>query len=381
MELLIPKVNLGEVNEEELTQFWEQYRNYVGWRDLELLSEKNKDIKEKSEFIVQNCDVFLVVGIGGSYVGARAVIDALQPYFEEKKPEIYYVGNSLSSEYLYNLKEKIRHKNVIINYVSKSGKTLESKIVFADLQRFMAEKYDEEEMKKRIVYTVGNTNIVPDGYDYFLIPDDVGGRFSVFTPAGLLPIAVAGIDIEKLLQGAAKADIQDAQKYALYRWAMEKDDIAIEAFVVYEPKLFYFIEWLKQLYAESLGKAEKGIFPVGLINTTDLHSLGQFLQEGRKNIMETVLIFEDQTEVLVPEYNCFLKDINAVAQEANTKAHQERVPNLLIKMGILNEVEIGKLMQFFMLACAINGFLQDVNPFDQEGVEVYKKEMQAMLKS
>ncbi len=379
MELLLPQQPEKKIAEEDLNLFWATHKNKLGWCNLEKLRQEVPNIKEKGRYIRANCDVFLVVGIGGSYLGARAVIDALNPYFEDKNPEICYVGNSLSSAYLHDLENYLQDKEIIINYVSKSGTTLESKIAFEYLYRLMQKRYDENELKKRIIYTTGDETLVGD-HDWFPIPDDIGGRYSVFTAAGLLPMAVAGIDIAKIVAGAQQAELAQAKEYALYRAMMEEKGWVIEALVVYEPKLFYLLEWLKQLFAESLGKENGGIFPVSLINTTDLHSIGQYLQEGRTNIMETVISFADEKELWLPEYNRCLREVNDIAKEATKKAHQTRLPNAEIKLDPLNEETVGRLLQFFMLSCAINGFLQGVNPFNQAGVEVYKANIRDMFK-
>ncbi len=358
-------------------QFLKKYDGYTGWINIEKLAEENliNRIKAKSAEIIKNCDVFLIVGIGGSFTGARAVIESLRPYFSKHNPEIYYVGNSLSSEYLKNLKEKIKNKDIVINYISKSGNTLETKIIFDDLLDFMKEKYDEAEIKKRIIYTTGNADIVLDGCEWFLIPKNIGGRFSVFSPVGLLPMAVAGINIDNVLSGASQVNINLAKQYAMFRDKMGKIDKQIEAFVVYEPKLFYLLEWIKQIYAESLGKEEQGIFSVGLVNTTDLHSTGQFLQEGNRNIFETVINFNEQVDIYVPSYQRNLREINQIALQSTIVAHQEKVPNLLIEMGDLTDFKIGELLQFFMISCVMSGYISNINPFLQEGVEEYKREM------
>ncbi len=365
----------------DFSDFLKKHQDWTGWLNLEKLSEESLIAKiiEKSQYIRENCDVFLLVGIGGSYSGAKAIIESLKGYFVDSKPEIYYVGNSLSSEYLFNLKEKIKDKDIVINYISKSGSTLETKVVLEELEKLMAEKYEDSELQKRIIYTTSNPEIVPEGFDYFLIPNNVGGRFSVFTPVGLLPVAVAGIDIRELLDGAKAVDQDLAKEYALFRKKMIESGKEIEAYVVYEPKLDHLLEWVKQVYAESLGKNNQGIFPAGLVNTRDLHSYGQYLQEGKQNVFETVLVVDEKVEIMVPAYGKNLSEINKIAQKATTIAHQERVPNLIIEVGILDAFKMGQLLQFFMLSCVMSGYLEKVNPFDQEGVEGYKKEMLKLL--
>jgi len=380
MQINFPQKIEKPIVEEELRLFWQQYVDNTGWLNLDQLSYEIPKIKEKSTYIKNNCEVFIVVGIGGSYLGGRAVIEALGSYFGENNPKIYYAGHSLSSEYLKDLEDEIKDKEIIVNYISKTGKTLESKIIFNYLYQLMRKKYEKKELQKRIIYTVGDPSLAEE-CDFFIIPNNIEGRFSVLTPVGLLPMAVAGIDIEKLILGAKKADLKTAQEYALYRRMMENKGNIIEAFVVYEPKLFYLLEWLKQLFAESLGKENGGIIPIGLINTTDLHSFGQYLQAGRPNIMETVLSFDNKAPIMISEYNRMLHEINNIAKDATIVAHKERIPNLEIKMGDLKEEALGEFLQFMMLACAIGGFLQGVNPFDQKGVEDYKREMQNRLKN
>ncbi len=355
----------------KLGSFFENHSNYTGWLNSNLNLEKTK---EKGNFFKKECDILLVVGIGGSYLGAKAIIDALSV---ENKVEILFVGNTLSTDALVNVKKKIENKRVGINYISKSGETLETRIIFNELMKVMKIKYSDDELKKRVVYTTGNKEIVPSGYDYFLIPDNIGGRYSVFTAVGFLPIYVAGIDVDNLYLGSQSSEIsEDVKKYAIFRKKMQDDGKKIEAYVTYNPKLFFLIEWIKQLYAESLGKEGQGIFPVGLINTTDLHSIGQFMQEGSKITFETVINFEEKKEIYIDEYSKYLSEINEIAQTSTSKAHYEaEVPNIIINNGELNAKNLGYLMKFLMMSCAVSGYLENINPFNQEGVQVYKKEM------
>ncbi len=384
MRLDFKNVDLVDVSFEEIEQFLKDYDNYLGWYRFEKIANPNliNRLREKSEYIVKNCDVFLIVGIGGSFSGTKAVVEALNPYFSDKKPEIYFVGNSLSSDYLVALKEKIKHKSIAINYVSKSGKTLESRLVFNDLMLMMHEKYGIDEIEKRVIYTTSDEGIVPKNFDWFKIEDDIGGRFSVFSPVGLLAFFVNGLDVKKLLEGVneANSNLDLAKQIARFRYSMIKALKEIEAYVVYEPKLFSLLEWSKQLVAESLGKDGQGLFPVGLVNTTDLHSFGQYLQEGKRNVFEFVIKVETDEKVFVKELNRNLDEINDLALKATMKAHyQGGVPNGLIDLGKLDERSLGMFMQTMMLSCVFSGFLENVNPFDQEGVEVYKEEMRLTI--
>ena len=384
MRLDFKNVDLVDVSFKGIEQFLKDYDNYLGWYHFEKIANLDliNRLRAKSEFIVKNCDVFLIVGIGGSFSGTKAILESLNPYFSDKKPEIYFVGNSLSSDYLFALKEKIKDKSIMINYVSKSGKTLESRLVFNDLMLMMHEKYETDEIEKRVIYTTSDEKIVPKNFDWFKIEDDIGGRFSVFSPVGLLAFFVNGIDVEKLLEGVerANANLDLAKQIARFRYSMIKAGKEIEAYVVYEPKLFSLLEWIKQLIAESLGKDGQGLFPVGLVNTTDLHSFGQYLQEGKRNVFEFVIKVDSEEKIFINELNKNLDEINEVALEATMKAHhQGGVPNGLIDLGKLDEMSLGMFMQMMMLSCVFSGFLEKVNPFDQEGVEVYKEEMRLTI--
>jgi glucose-6-phosphate isomerase len=365
----------------------------TGWYDIDNLFNSSliADVKNTASFIRNNCDVFIVIGIGGSYLGSLAVIEALNPYFynQTNNPQIYFLGTSLSSEYYHDLIDLIKDKNVIVNVISKSGNTLETDITYELIMGFMRKKYSEEELVKRIIITTdkekGNLRLEADkkGYKSFVIPNNIGGRYSVFTPVGLLPIAVSNIDIESIYKGAklANENIDNQIKYALIRHAMYQKNKVVEAYTVYEPKLYALTEWLKQLYAESLGKEEHGILPISLINTRDLHSMGQFVQDGNKILFETVInVKNSNVEVQIDKYNKSLDTINNIASLATSKAHYNgNVSNNIITMDALNEQSIGYLMQFFMISCAISGFIEGVNPFNQDGVEEYKKIIKELL--
>ena len=389
---------------------------FLGW--LNLPSKPNKrefdKIKKCAKRIQENSDVLLVIGIGGSYLGARAVIEALTNTFynyqnkeQRKFPQILYAGNNLSATYINDLIEYIQDKDFSINVISKSGTTTEPAIAFRIFRNLLEDKYGLKEAQKRIYVTTdkqkGALKQLADeeNYETFVIPDNVGGRYSVLTPVGLLPIATAGIDIDKLMDGARFAQekyndenlkYNDCYKYAVTRNILYKAKKHIEILVGYNPKLHYFIEWWKQLYGESEGKEFKGIFPAGSEFTTDLHSLGQYIQEGQRSIFETVLnIKKEDAEIMLnfEEDNLdglnYLADktinfVNQKAMEGTVKAHVDGgVPNIIIEIDKLNEETIGHLIYFFEKSCAMSGMLLGVNPFDQPGVEKYKTNMFKLL--
>lgn len=392
-------------------------RNMLGWLDLpETRNEEEIErIKRCAARIQKQADVFVVIGIGGSYLGARAVIDLFTNTFsnllsrsERKFPQIIFAGNNLSGKYLRDLIEYISDKDVAINVISKSGTTLEPAICFRTLKLFLEEKYGITGASERIYVTTDEHKgilhdmAVKNEYETFVVPDDVGGRYSVLTPVGLLPIAVANIDIEDLLDGAQFAshlfndrslEHNVCYKYAAYRNILLNKGKNIELLASYEPSFQYFIEWFKQLFGESEGKELKGIFPAGVNFTTDLHSMGQYIQEGRRNLFETIINVElDKSFIKLPE----VKDdddklnylagkeidyINKQAFNGTLEAHiQGGVPNIVINLQEVNEYNIGELIYFFEKACAVSGYILGVNPFDQPGVEAYKKNMMRLLK-
>lgn len=389
--------------------------DFLGWVNLpsSVTEEFIRDIEDTATVLRTRCDAVVVVGIGGSYLGAKAVIDALSSSFdwlrhERKDPVILYAGNNIGEDYLHELAEYLKKRQFGIINISKSGTTTEPAIAFRILKDLLVGKVGKEEACKRIVAitdaskgalrTLANT----EGYKTFIIPDDVGGRFSVLTPVGLLPIAVAGINIRKLLQGAQDMEkAADAKTsfevnlpaiYAAIRNELYKKGKKIEILVNYNPKLHYFAEWWKQLYGESEGKEGKGIFPAAVDFTTDLHSMGQWIQEGERTIFETVLsVKEPKENVKIPhdEANLdglnFLKgkrvdEVNKMAELGTLIAHVDgSVPNILIEIPKLSEYYIGQLIYFFEKACGISGYMLDVNPFNQPGVEAYKRNMFALL--
>lgn len=390
--------------------------DYLGFMDLPQNYDKEefRRIKEASKKIRGNSEVLIVIGIGGSYLGARACIDALSHNFynsleakKRKGPEIYYLGNSISTSYMLDLLDAIEDKDVSVNIISKSGTTTEPAIAFRVLKEYMEKKYGKEEAKARIYATTDRergalkelSNI--EGYETFIIPDDVGGRFSVLTPVGLLPIAVAGIDIDQMMEGAREGmdeysnpDLEQnpAYQYAAIRNILYNKGKDIEILVNYEPALNYFSEWWKQLYGESEGKDKKGLFPASVNFTTDLHSMGQYIQDGQRNLFETIINIdkcEEDIFIKASDDNLdglnFLEGksldyINKKAFEGTKQAHiKGHVPNLTLTLPELNEFYIGKLIYFFEKACALSGYLLGVNPFDQPGVEEYKKNMFRLL--
>ena len=390
---------------------------FLGW--LELPSKYNKKefkkIKECAKKIQKDSDVLLVIGIGGSYLGARAVIEALTNSFYNlqdksvrRKPQIIYVGNNLSPSYINDVIDLLIGKDFSINVISKSGTTTEPAIAFRIFRELMESKYGLEEARKRIYVTTDKESGAlkklanNEQYATFVIPDNVGGRYSVLTPVGLLPIAVAGIDIDELMKGARFAqdkynddniEYNEAYQYAVARNLLYKDGKNIEILANYEPKMHYITEWWKQLFGESEGKDKKGIFPAGVDFTTDLHSLGQYIQDGRRCLFETVINIErpysdiyinsdeDDLDGLNYLAGKSLDFVNKKAMEGTIEAHVSGdVPNILITMEELNEETIGQLIYFFELACAMSGKILGVNPFDQPGVEAYKKNMFRLLK-
>ena len=387
--------------------------DFLGWINLPTDYDKEEfaRIKDAAERIKKNTDVFIVIGIGGSYLGARAAIEFLKSenYNALKKdtPQIYFTGNSISSTALAELVELCEGKDISINMISKSGTTTEPAIAFRVFRDIIEKKYGKEEAKKRIFCTTdkakGTLKHLADeeGYETFVVPDDVGGRFSVLTAVGLLPIAVAGADIDALMAGAKKGqemydcpDIEknDCYKYAAIRNILYSKGKTMEISVSYEPCYTMMNEWWKQLYGESEGKDQRGLFPASVIFSTDLHSLGQYIQDGRRQMFETVVLFEKpKREVIIGNDPTdvdglnFLEGksmayVNRKAFEGTVLAHNDGgVPNVVINCADFSEETLGQLIYFFEKACAISGYMLGVNPFTQPGVESYKKNMFALL--
>ena len=392
-------------------------KDFVGWLELPTNYDKKEftRIKKAAKKIKKESDILVVIGIGGSYLGARAVIEALTSTFnnmltekQRKYPQILYVGNNLSPNYINELIEYIGDKDFSVNVISKSGTTTEPAIAFRIFREILENKYGIEEARSRIYVTTdkerGALKTLADneGYEQFVIPDNVGGRYSVLTAVGLLPIATAGIDIDKLMQGAQNAQeryndpnlkYNECYQYAVARNILYKLYKNTEILVNYEPKMHYFTEWWKQLYGESEGKEQKGIFPAGVDFTTDLHSMGQYIQEGRRNLFETVISIdnpvsdirinkdEDNLDGLNYLAGKSLDYVNKKAMEGTIKAHVSGdVPNIVVNIENLDEENIGELIYFFEKACAMSGMILGVNPFNQPGVEEYKKNMFKLLK-
>lgn len=384
--------------------------DYLGWVDFAINYDKDEfaRIKECASRIQEQAEVLLVCGIGGSYLGARAAIEMLQGNYSDNKLEVIYVGNTFSSTYLSRVLEYIKDKEVACNVISKSGTTTETALAFRFIRQFMEKKYGKEEAAKRIYATTDKENGLLKpladkyGYETFVIPDDVGGRFSVITPVGLLPIAAAGIDIDALMDGVKQAtnDLQNpdllqnpAYTYAVTRRVMENAGKEVEMLVTYEPHLVYLAEWWKQLFGESEGKEDKGLLPASVNFSTDLHSMGQFVQEGSKILFETIVKVEEPMEDMrVPsdtedldQLNYLagksLNWINEKAMEGTLEAHEitGNVPNIILSIGEATPYNFGYLVYFFFKALAMSVYMLDVNPFDQPGVEVYKKNMFRLL--
>ena len=393
----------------ELREKANDEKEFLGW--IELPTTYNKEeferIKKAAEKIRNDSKVFVCIGIGGSYLGARAVIEALTDSFDKNGIQIYYAGNNLSSDYLNEMLNAIGNKDISINVISKSGTTTEPAIAFRIFREFLESKYGLEEARKRIYVTTDKEKGAlkqlanEEGYETFIVPDNIGGRYSVLTAVGLLPIAVAGINIDDLMAGARMAQVKysesdlkynECYQYAVSRNILYDDGKEIEILANYNPKLHYFVEWWKQLFGESEGKDEKGIFPAGVDFTTDLHSMGQYIQQGQRNLIETVInVVKPQSDIEIKKDEDNLDGMNFVAgktldyvckkaMEGTIQAHVNGgVPNVLIDLETLNEENLGALIYFFELACSMSGSILGVNPFNQPGVEEYKKNMFRLL--
>ena len=387
--------------------------DFLGWLDLPVNFDKDefRRIKESAEKIKKDSEVLVVLGIGGSYLGARAVIEFIKSnnynLLKKDTPDIYFGGNTISSSAVAELMQLIDGRDFSINVISKSGTTTEPAIAFRIFKEILERKYGKEEAAKRIYVTTdrqkGALKALADaeGYETFVVPDDVGGRYSVLTAVGLLPIAVAGIDIDALMQGAADAreayasddlDNNDCYRYAAVRNMLYRDGKAIEMLAAYEPSMTLWCEWFKQLFGESEGKDGKGLFPASAIFSTDLHSLGQYIQQGERCLFETVLwVKEPKTDVEIGFEEANGDGLNFVAGktvhyvnrkafEGTVLAHTDGdVPNIILELDKQDEYNLGYMIYFFEKACGLSGYLLGVNPFDQPGVESYKKNMFALL--
>ena len=406
----------AEAAKEELLSKSGAGSDFLGWIDLPVNYDKDEfaRIQKAASKIQKDSEVLLVIGIGGSYLGARAAIEFLRHSFYNsvskevrKTPEIYYVGNNISSTYITHLMQVIGDRDFSINIISKSGTTTEPAIAFRVFKKMLIEKYGRAEAAKRIYATTDTARgalknlATEEGYESFVVPDDVGGRFSVLTAVGLLPIAVSGADIAALMEGAASMrkkcldrpfEENDSMIYAAVRNILLRRGKSIEILCNYEPSLHYVGEWWKQLYGESEGKDHKGIFPAAVDLTTDLHSMGQFIQDGQLTMYETVINLENHSFEFILEKEEVDLDglnylagrsvdfINKSAMKGTRLAHTDGdVPNLLVNLSEQSEFALGELFYFFEFACGISGYILGVNPFDQPGVESYKKNMFALL--
>ncbi|MGN7476656.1 glucose-6-phosphate isomerase [Solibacillus silvestris] len=415
----------GILNESSLQINWSDYSDSVktihhylekkgaaltGWLNLPL---ENNDITLKAIQSVANeikmcADVLVVVGIGGSFLGAKAIQDALTPYFDlhPNGIEVVYVGHNMSGAYMLQLIESLKNKNVYVNVISKSGTTLEPALAFRVLRKYMENRYGNDVQNRIIVTTDAETGLLKKiadntGFRQFVIPENIGGRYSVLTPAGLLPLAVAGIDIVRLLDGAKKAALllkeerlekNEAYRYAVIRHSLYKRGYQIELLASFEPGLSKLHEWWQQLFGESEGKDKKGLYPSGVIFSTDLHSVGQFIQDGSPILFETILHFkETPTDCIVPydvrnidnlNYlsNRSFNEINAISKDGVIAAHAEGgIPVIQLELEKLDAYHLGYLVYFFMKSCAMSAFLLEVNPFDQPGVEAYKSKVLELM--
>ncbi len=390
--------------------------DFIGWVDLPVDYDKEEfaRIKAAAEKIKSDSDVLLVIGIGGSYLGARAAIEFLTHSFYNivpkdvrKTPEIYFVGNSISSKYIKDLEDVLEGKDFSINIISKSGTTTEPAIAFRVFKEMLIDKYGKEEANKRIYCTTDKArgalkNLAnEEGYESFIVPDDIGGRYSVLTAVGLLPIACCGANIDKLMEGAAcmrdivmNRDYEEnpSLMYAAVRNILLRKGKEVEVLANYEPSFHYVSEWWKQLFGESEGKDQKGIFPAAVDLTTDLHSMGQFIQDGARIMFETVMELEESSAEIVLKEEAVDTDgmnylagktvdfVNKSAMNGTILAHTDgKVPNLIVKIPEQNEFFLGELFYFFEFACGVSGYILGVNPFNQPGVESYKKNMFALL--
>ncbi|MBM6825755.1 glucose-6-phosphate isomerase [Mordavella massiliensis] len=413
---MVSMKKIAEAAKDELLGREGAGNDFLGWIDLPVDYDKEEfaRIKKAAEKIQSDSEVLLVIGIGGSYLGARAAIEFLRHNFYNmvskeirKTPEIYFVGNSISSTYLKNLIDVIGDRDFSVNIISKSGTTTEPAIAFRIFKEMMEKKYGKEEAAKRIYATTDKARgalknlATEEGYETFVVPDDVGGRFSVLTAVGLLPIAVSGADIDQLMAGAAAGreralnaafEENDAMQYAAVRNILLRKGKQVEILANYEPSLHYVSEWWKQLYGESEGKDQKGIFPASVDLTTDLHSMGQFIQDGNRIMYETVMnVEESKEEIVIQEEPVDLDGLNYLAgknvdfvnksaMNGTVLAHTDgNVPNLMVNIPRQDEFSLGELFYFFEFACGVSGYILGVNPFNQPGVESYKKNMFALL--
>ncbi|WP_075618302.1 glucose-6-phosphate isomerase [Paenisporosarcina indica] len=383
--------------------------DYLGWLDWASRVDERffQEIEETAKRIQENSNVLVVIGIGGSYLGSKAIIEMLKPHFpEDNQTEVIYAGQHVSGSYLKQLMKYLDSKEVTLNVISKSGTTTEPAIAFRVLRQYMEDRYGFEAKSRIIATTDGESGALlelaaQNGYQRFVIPSDIGGRYSVFTAVGMLPVAVAGLSFRDLLDGAKNAELElneaDIEKNVAYQYAVLRQDFynndySTEILASFEPQLMYLHEWWKQLFGESEGKQQRGIFPASVVYTTDLHSLGQYIQDGKRNIFETMVSFvnkaddfyisEDRQNLDKLNYLCdtSLHDFNKKSLIGSASAHTDGgVPVMHLEIENFDAYHVGYLMYFFMKACTMSAYLMDVNPFDQPGVEFYKKNTYKLL--
>jgi len=375
-------ISLVNYNLDSMLDKFKKENKMTGWYKLDT---NTQPIIELSECIKKYADIFIVIGIGGSYLGAQAVIDALSPYFNRNKPEIIYLGTNLSSDYMYDLINYVKDKSVYVNVISKSGNTLETIISFDFILDYMKKTYND--YNDRIIITTNSSSgkLLEYSKEYNFkvleVPDDIGGRYSVLSNVGLLPISVTGIDINELINGAkeCKSDLDNVYKYTFIRNEMLKNKKYIESFDIYEPKLYYFTEWLKQLFAESQGKCEESILPVSTVNTRDLHSLGQYYQQGKSMIFSTIMYINSQKNIFVEKYGKNLNEINKIVMDSVAKAHYPHICSNIIEIDRLDVKTLGFLIFFFEMSAMLGSYMMNINYYDQPGVNNYKENLNKMI--
>lgn len=361
---------------------WTSLDKYISSSDLEKVKALAKEIKAEA-------DILLVIGIGGSFMGSKAIIEALKPYHEKSNPEIIYLGTDLDAKYYEETFAYLKDKDFYLNVISKSGNTLEPSLAFDLAKKLVEDKYGDL-AKGRIIITTdkenGSLRALADkqAYKSLVIPSAVGGRFSCFTTVGLLPLAVSGINVDELLNGVegGMRMLDEALDYSYRRKDLEEAGKLVESFTIYETRLSYLAEWLRQLFGETQGKENKGILPIYNLNTRDLHSMGQFLQEGNKIIFETVISSREDSKLVVEKYNKNLGEINYLTSHAVARSHEKGdTPSIFIELERIDEYNLAKLMQFFIYAAIMGALIDKVNPFDQPGVEAYKVELNKSLEN
>lgn len=376
--------------ESEIKKYFSKHSDDLYWYDINsyINNYEINQMIDLASYFKKNSDVILIVGIGGSSNSAKGIISALTPYFKDDTPEIIFVGDNLSSEYLLDLKEYILNKDFSINVISKSGNTMETLLVFEFIKDLMETKYNDEEIRNRIVITTGSNNGTLNnyakkyGFKKLYIPEEIGGRYSVFTPVTLFPMAIANLDIKAFLRGGLKGKsyVEEAFKYATFRNIFFRKNKFVEGLIICEGKLSNLTEWIKQVLAESEGKNKKGILPVKLMYTKDLHSLGQFIQEGNPILFETVISVSKTKSFKIEKYRKTLTEIIELIKKSVAISHLENnCPSLIISFKKVNEYYLGQLMMFFMMSAFVSSYLFKVNPFDQPGVKKYKDLLNSYL--